>query len=73
MIKAMKKLSALFVVAIAAMTISCAGNANKPAAVEAEATEVVAVEADTCCKASCDAACDTTAVAVEEVVATPAE
>lgn len=72
----MKKLSALFVVAIAAMTLSCAGNANKPAAVEAEATEVVAVEADTCCKASCDAACeacDTTAVAVEEVVATPAE
>ena len=42
----MKKIYAFIVVVAAAAMVSCAGNANKQAAAEAET-----VEADSCCKA----------------------
>jgi len=45
----MKKIYALIVVVAAAGMVSCAGNANKPAAGEQAAVEVAAEEVTTCC------------------------
>lgn len=45
----MKKIYAFIVVVAAAAMVSCAGNANKPAAAEAETVEVAAEEVKECC------------------------
>ncbi len=61
----MKKIFSFVVVLSAVAMVSCAGNANKNAAAEAEATEVVATEVvaepaaecdstKTCCTEACD-------------------
>jgi len=67
----MKKIYAFIVVAAAAAMVSCAGNANKPAAAEAETVEVAAEEVKECCEECPDSLKQDTccqAVAAEEVV-----
>ena len=45
----MKKIYAFIVVAAAAAMVSCAGNANKPAAAEVETVEVATEQVEKCC------------------------
>lgn len=64
----MKKVYSLIVVLAAAAMVSCAGNANKNAAVETEATETV-----TEVVAEPAAACDSTKCCCEECDSTKCE
>lgn len=45
----MKKIYAFIVVVAAAAMVSCAGNANKPAAAEVETAEVATEQVEECC------------------------
>ena len=49
----MKKIYAFIVVIAAAAMVSCAGNANKPAAAQTETVEVAAEEVGKCCGEEC--------------------
>lgn len=69
----MKKIFSFVVVLCAVALVSCAGNANKNAAAEAEATETVATEvvaepAAECCDSTktCCEACDSTKTCCEQ-------
>lgn len=70
-IRIMKKIYAFIVVVAAAAMVSCAGNANKPAA--AEVVEVAAEEVSACCGECADSvkadSCCKAAAAVEVVEA----
>ena len=59
----MKALVSIFVVAAAALAMSCAGNANKAAENAADSVEVVTTETVSVDTVACDTtACDTTVV-----------
>lgn len=72
----MKKIYSLIIVAVAALTFACCGNANKKAAAETEATETtvetVVEECDStkccgeCCEGDSTAAAETEAAEVVE-------
>lgn len=64
----MKKIFSFVVVLSAVAMVSCAGNANKNAAVEVEATEIVAAEPAAACDSTktCCEACDSAKTCCEQ-------
>ena len=65
----MKKIYSLIIVAVAALTFACCGNANKKAAAETEATETVETVVEDCDSTKCCGECcegDSTAAANTE-------